>query len=467
MSKSFEFLSLLALILAAAGAVVVVGLLLRLRAERRALNRISAQIGDRLASLTAREQSVREQDRVRQRLLGAMSHDIRQPIQAMQLYLQRIDRAISVGWVPDSERAMLSQARSGLHHGLTYMTGLLDGVLDVSQLMQGSLAIRADAISLTRLLGRLVAEQATLFEERGGLLTLREGLNSPTWVKSDERLLERLLRNLLANALRYAPGCPVRIRVRCVGGVVKVVIADAGPGMEPARLAQLRRELQRTPTGEMDASLQGVGLGLVIARQIALRIGARLAVTSLRGRGTAFMLVLPAATDPGLLRALAAESEAQVDLEGEPGQSAWSGVAPALIVIVGSIPEARHALTVALVRENLEVLAYATAQQACTVLAEMGVRPSLLILDHQEGEADPLGLAEQFETDFNDWIPTLILTDEALRAPVRLSRDRWVRVLSRPFAPAALHRLVASAAQTQSLSRENRLGAADDTKRSE
>ncbi|NBV88412.1 MAG: hypothetical protein EBR88_02705, partial [Betaproteobacteria bacterium] len=119
MSKSFEFLSLLALILAAAGAVGVVGLLLRLRAERRALNRISAQIGDRLASLTAREQSVREQDRVRQRLLGAMSHDIRQPIQAMQLYLQRIDRAISVGWVPDSERVMLSQARSGLHHGLT------------------------------------------------------------------------------------------------------------------------------------------------------------------------------------------------------------------------------------------------------------------------------------------------------------------------------------------------------------
>ncbi len=418
----------------------------RVRQEKRALEQSARQIGERLALLSERDQAQRERDIIRQRLVGAMSHDLRQPIQAMNLYLRRLDQALQAGWLPDSERGAALQARVGLRHGLSYMTGLLDGVMDVSQLVHGSLAIRAEPVCLTRFLQQLHAEQSPLFSERGGVLELQVPDQSRVWVRSDARLLERLIRNLLANALRYAPGCRVRMRAIRSGAEVRLSICDTGPGIGVHELARIRNELQRRPTGEMTPSLQGIGLGLVIARQISIRIGARLAVSSHAALGTGFMVVLPAEEDPGLLAALHPtlhmESRAP-DLMS--GMSAPSRVQ--LCVVVSAVPESRHALGVALMTDGMETLSYSSAEQALSALADLGLRPQILLIDEAADGPLAIEIAERFEEEFNDWIPTIIVSDQPRGPAGDRTRERWIRVLRRPFDPGELTALVASGTQ--------------------
>jgi signal transduction histidine kinase len=426
-------------------ALVLVLVLIRLRSERRNLERSAAQIGERLARLSDREQSERERDLIRQRLVGAMSHDLRQPIQAMNLYLRRLEQSLSSGWLPDGEREAAHQARLGLRQGLSYMTGLLDGVMDVSQLVQGSLAIRAEPVSLVSLLQGLYAEQSPLFADSGGALELRISDPDLAWVRSDRRLLERLVRNLLANALRYAPACRVRLRVLRSGSFLRLSISDTGPGMGNPQLARIRAELQRRPTGETVPSLQGIGLGLVISRQIAMRIGARLVVSSHRKLGTGFLVVLPASVNPGLLAALDPSDPQSLDDVATDARAALSGAKrPRLVVIVSPIPESRHALSVALMVDGLETLAYTSGSEALAALADLGLRPDFLLIENTSDGSSWWEIAERFEEEFNDWIPAIILTDQALQGGPQAGTPRWTRMLRQPFESAELLALLAS-----------------------
>ncbi|MFM1858655.1 MAG: hypothetical protein RL133_155 [Pseudomonadota bacterium] len=454
MGKSFDQPSslnpdtLLWIAIALALTVLIFGaLLIRLRLERRHLERSAAQIGERLAQLSEREQSERERDVIRQRLVGAMSHDLRQPIQAMNLYLRRLEQSLASGWLPDPDREASRQAGLGLRHGLSYMTGLLDGVMDVSQLVQGSLAIRAEPVSLVSLLQGLHAEQSPLFNDAGGALELMISDPESAWVMSDRRLLERLIRNLLANALRYAPACRVRLRVLRSGPFLRLSISDTGPGITDQQLARIRAELQRRPTGESLPSLQGIGLGLVIARQIAMRIGARLVVSSHRKLGTGFLVVLPASVNPGLLAALDPSDLQNLDEVASDARHALSGAKrPRLVVIVSAMPESRHALSVALMVDGIETRAYASATQALGSLAESGLRPDILLVDDAADGSTCWEVAEQFEEEFNDWIPSIVLTDRSLPIGHHSAGRRWTRILRRPFDSAELLALLASSA---------------------
>ncbi|MEY2776448.1 MAG: hypothetical protein RLY30_546 [Pseudomonadota bacterium] len=443
MGKSFDYFMLIAVSALAFGAVVTLVLLSRLLQERRTLARLHREIGQRLAEIQAHEQTTRERDRVRQRLIGALSHDLRQPIQAMNLYLRRLEQGLVSSWSPDSEREAITQARRGLQYGLGYMSSLLDGVLDVSQLMQGSLAVRADAVSVQGLLGRLNAEQGPLFREQGGRLELFFAQSEEQWILTDERLLERLIRNLLSNALRHAPGARVRMKAFQRFDQVFISVSDTGPGIPKASRDRVRSELESAPTGEMNASLQGVGLGLVIVRQIAIRIGARIALSSHLRLGTSFMVCLPVASRPSMDSLLLKEMELEPPVPTRRS----------LVTVISESAHGQHALRVALMSDFREVHAYRDASAALSDLAAQGVCPQLLVVDVVRGAPNPIRVAEQFESEFNDWIPTIILSDEDIQVRLELEEARWIRALKRPYGPEQLDLLASRATESHALRR--------------
>jgi len=454
MGKPFDLLPLFGLACLAIGLVALLILVLRLIHERRVVASLHEQMGRRLAEIHSHEQSTRERDRVRQRLIGAMSHDMRQPIQAMSLYLRRLEVGLASSWVPEAEREAVLHSQRGLRYGLGYMSSLLDGVLDITQLMQGSLAVRAEPVSIRGLFGRLYAEQGSLFQEQGGRLELIVPEGDDAWVRSDERLLERVLRNLLANALRYAPGSRVRMKAFREHDRVCLMVSDVGPGMPRARRQQVRQELQRDPKGELSGSLHGVGLGLVIVRQIAIRIGAQISMSSHSGLGTSFLVRLPGSSPPDLLSIIArSEREGLSPASPDPGPKRVGGGARSLVVVLSETPQDQQALRVALMSEFREVLAYRDAAEALSKLGSLGLIPQLLVIDEVKGEPNPMDTAEHFESEFNDWIPTIILTDgHAQLAPASAGRG-WVRVLTRPFGPDQLNALATRATEAQSLRR--------------
>ncbi len=238
------------------------------------------------------ERALREQaDQARQRavdanlaksrFLAAASHDLRQPMHALGLFAaalrEQVNDESAAGIVKKIEMSVAS----------TEM--MFNGILDVSRLDAGILAPELRAFDLHPLLERLGSEYAPLAHAKQ--LTLRLRSRSAT-VYSDPALVERVLRNLLSNALRYTHRGGVLLAARRRRGEISIQVFDTGIGIpEDMRSAIFREFFQLPDSRKTDAS--GLGLGLSIVQRIGSMLETEVRVRSRMGRGSMFEICLP------------------------------------------------------------------------------------------------------------------------------------------------------------------------------
>ena len=251
--------------------------------------------------------SLRARDAERSRFVSTVAHELRTPLTGLRGYLE----LILGGQVddPDVERDFLSRSRGIVDS----MSELVGDLLELSQLESGSLELEVEPFSVAEAAGRVAAALLPIAIERD--VALRTDL--PARLRSatgDRRRVEQILTNLVGNALKFTPaGGTVEILGRFDGGVAVIVVRDDGKGIEPDDRDRIFERFERLAGHE---SVSGTGLGLPIARDLACRMGGDLAVASVPGSGSAFVLVLPGpapvADDTlagALVRALAAEEQ--------------------------------------------------------------------------------------------------------------------------------------------------------------
>jgi two-component system sensor histidine kinase KdpD len=234
--------------------------------------------------------ALRRSDDVKTALLRAVSHDLRSPLTAIVAG----GHALGASSLTNDERADLSAAVVG--EG-TRLSTLVDKLLDLSKLQAGSAAPRRDWISVEDV-----------------LLAAREGLGDPAAdirlsidrdvpaVRADGAQLERAFANVLENARRYSDGLPVSIHARRMGPQVVVRIVDHGPGIAAAERERIFEPFYRS-RGPGLRPWTGSGLGLAIARGFVEANGGTIAVESLPGQGTSFVIALPVETSTEGVRA--------------------------------------------------------------------------------------------------------------------------------------------------------------------
>ena len=224
-----------------------------------------------------------ELERLREEYVGLISHDLRTPLQNISLRCQLLLRSLRAKGLEAEERAAEALLRNTRR-----MSGMVEELLEGSRLESRPNQLSRALLDLSRFVEEILDRDVPPdVRER-----LRLEVATPLpWICADSARLERVLVNLLTNALKYsAPDKPVVVRLEQEGSQVRVSVRDQGPGLQPEELARLFTKYYRAADGQR---VEGVGLGLYISRLIIEAHGGHIHAESTPGQGSAFIITLP------------------------------------------------------------------------------------------------------------------------------------------------------------------------------
>lgn len=376
-----------------------------------------------MAAALARQAAVAERASAEKtRFFAAASHDLRQPLHAVGLFGAVLERELRAH--PQHETATrLLQAVQALDNSL-------DTMLDVSRLDAGVVERTMAMLPLNPLLQHLGQMFMGKADERGLQLRVRA---TPLWVHSDRALLQRLLSNLIDNAIKHTERGGVLVIARPRGAHVWIDVVDTGCGIAPEHQEQVFAEFYQVGNPGRDRA-RGLGMGLSIVRRLSQLLGHKVLLRSWPGRGTRLRVVVPSAEAP--VRASAPCTRAPA----APCAPQASRSARLLLVEdETAIAQGMQAL-LALQGWRLEHAATPEEAHACLHRAVAQGRPfDGLICDLRlAGGADGLALALALRAASPQGLPTLLVTGETAPGPLQRVREAGLPVLFKPVVAPAL-----------------------------
>lgn len=355
------------------------------------------------------------------KFLAAASHDLRQPLHAMTLFTAAMEEHT----LPSESRAMVGN----IQRCATALESLLQTLLDTSKIDAGVIEPRPEHFHLAMLANRMVAEFKPQAQAAG--LTLATGCTDAT-VYSDPALVERILRNLLSNAIRYTPAGSIVIRCRAEGDNVVVEVSDTGIGIPADQQERVFEEFVQLGNPERDRTKGlGLGLGLAIVRRLAALLRVPLTLDSVPGRGSTFRVVLPAG-DP-----------AAIDVRPVDMGVAVLSLDGVTVAVVDDEADVREGMSTLLEGWGCRVLAGEDADTVIAALDAVGVVPDVALVDYRL-RADTTGVEAigRLNEHFGIPIPAAIVTGDT--APERLieAQASGYVLLHKPLRPAKLRVLL-------------------------
>lgn len=378
--------------------------------------RLRQENSDLVQDLREQRDRARAADQAKSRFLAAASHDLRQPIHALGLFVGALAALAERGPV-DARQARDIATR--LRAMLGNLGDLLNGLLDISRLDAGVVPVAREPISLRKLFGDLQGEFAGTASERNLRWRVRE---SRLWVDSDPLLLRRVLDNLLSNAFRYTRSGSVLLGCRRRGRELEIQVIDTGVGIHSSQQEVIFDEFVQLHNAERDRK-QGLGLGLAIVRHTARLLGHRLILRSLPGRGSVFSLRLPLA-----------EAPLQVAPPAEPGERG-----PGLgIMVVEDQYDVLHALCNLLEVWGHRVYPGTSALLACQRHIEASHRGhapvDLILTDYRLGEGQTGADAiRRIRGYLSRRVPALIVTGDTSPERIREAAASGSQLLHKPL----------------------------------
>ena len=365
------------------------------------------------AALDARA-AAEEANRAKSQLLAAASHDLRQPLHALGLFVAALARRAR-----DGELApMIASVRGAL----AALEAQFAQLLDLSRLEAGALAPARERVPLAPLFERLAGEAAAEARSRGLALAF---VRTRLAVDSDPALLERVLRNLVSNALRYTARGGVVVGARRRGGEVAIEIVDSGVGIAREHRTRVFDEFFQVPgrTGQPPAG--GMGLGLAIVRRFAALLGHRLTLESEPGRGSRFGVVAARAPDAPPPRARRA-----------PAGRTLSG---ACIAVIDDDPVAVDGMRALFSTWDADVAGGAHAEAVLAALGAAERYPDLIVADLRlADDASGLDAIARLRDELGEPVPALVVSGDLGAAAAREVRDAGFLLLAKPVVPASL-----------------------------
>jgi len=394
------------------------------------------QMADRLAfvrddlehQVTLATQALREKkeeaevaNMAKSRFLAAASHDLRQPIHALGMFVTRLAQLSH-----DSQtRTLVDQ----LEASVRAMQNLLDGLLDISRLEARAVQVNKRPFALGPLLEQLKHDLERTADEKGLRLRIRP---SALWVHSDATLVYRVLLNLASNALRYTDrgGVLVAARPHGAGQQVRLEVWDSGIGIAPEHREAVFNEFYQVANAARDRT-KGLGLGLNIVRRTVSLLGHRLDMVSGLGQGTRFALLLPrVAPQPVLFLQAPAELVSADDLRG----------VAALVVEDDEL--VRAALMALLQGWGLQVYEASGMFEAVNLL-EAGCQPAVIISDYrlQDGY-DGLQVVHELRRLLKSSTPACLMSGDTDAELMQAAKHVGLTLLHKPVRPAKLRSLL-------------------------
>jgi len=247
---------------------------------------LADQLAARNEMLQRTSLELAEAQEEKSRFLAQASHDLRQPIHAIGLFVEYL-HGLRMG---REGREVLDN----IDRSLTSLTRLCRSLLDLSALDVGRVKPEFGPVSLGEVMGEVVRQASEAARARGVTIRFRP---SQRWVRSDPALLHTMVQNLVSNAIKYAPEAQLLIGVRKRGDTLSIIVGDTGPGIAAIDQQRIFKEfVQIGPPGRAEAD--GLGLGLSIVRRLAAMLGLRISLVSHPGKGSIFSIERLTETPP-------------------------------------------------------------------------------------------------------------------------------------------------------------------------
>ncbi|WP_180898606.1 hybrid sensor histidine kinase/response regulator [Martelella soudanensis] len=235
------------------------------------------------AALQAAKEAAESANRAKSRYVVGLSHELRTPLNAVSGYAQLLERDPTI---PKARQPAIQSIR----RSADYLSGLIDGLLDISRIEAGRLQVFSNEINLGEFLDQIVDIFETQARVKG--LAFRHGRdqNLPAYVRTDEKRLRQILVNLLSNAVKFTDAGTVTFNARYRSQVATFIVSDTGSGIDEKDIGHIYEPFERGGAKTLDKP--GLGLGLTITKLLVNTLGGDIEVESRPGAGTTFSVRL-------------------------------------------------------------------------------------------------------------------------------------------------------------------------------
>lgn len=240
------------------------------------------------AALQNAKETAEAANRAKSRYVVGLSHELRTPLNAVLGYAQILERDETI---PVPRQSAIKVIRRSADH----LSGLIDGLLDISKIEAGRLQVFSNEVNIQDFLDQLIDMFAPQAAAKGILFEHQRSRNLPLYVRTDERRLRQILVNLLSNAIKFTDEGTIRFGVDYRSQVATFTVTDTGRGISEKDLNRIYEPFQR---GEADnvRPMPGLGLGLTITKLLTNTLGGEISVTSERDKGSTFKIRLMLST---------------------------------------------------------------------------------------------------------------------------------------------------------------------------
>ena len=353
------------------------------------------------------------------RFIAAASHDILQPLNAARLYVTSLIERQRAG--EDGELVQNIDA------SLEAVEEIFAALLDISRLDSGAMRPEFSEFAVDDLLQRLAVEFAPLAREKGLELVV---MPCSLAIRSDRRLLGRLLQNLVSNAIKYTPSGRVLVGCRRRGSRLRIDVCDTGIGIPPSRRRAVFKEFHRLDQGARVA--RGVGLGLSIVERIARVLDCEVVLQSVLDRGSRFSVEVP--------RAAAAVIRPDAGRALRPDAGSLAGTVVLCIDNERAILDGMQRL---LGGWGCRVLTAADLPEALAALEASEVEPDGLLVDYHLDGGDGIDTITELRRRAGRHIPAIVITADRSAHIRDQAQTEGAHVLNKPVKPASLRALIA------------------------
>jgi signal transduction histidine kinase/CheY-like chemotaxis protein len=379
----------------------------------RSFNRLKEDLWEQGVGLQNAKEDADRANKAKSVFLASASHDLRQPLNAMQMYIAALKTKVNdeevLKIIEDINSVSASTAR------------LLNALLDVSELEVGAIKPRYEEFPINNIFTSIFQSFSPLAKDKS--LEFRI-VPSSIFVKSDPDLLERILGNFMSNAVRYTQSGSVMIGCRRRGNMVSIEVWDTGCGISENQMSSIFEDFYQIENKERDRS-KGLGLGLALAKRLSISLNHKIESKSWLGSGSSFSVLVE----------ISKVSKSEDKLETLTNVMSLSGVK---VLLVEDDIDVLKSTKQLLESWGCLVSAGRDQDEIIDIIRSDGyLLPDIIIADNRlPGDASGIDVVKLVQKELDSLIPSVIVTGDVERSHVQSITDQGFPVLLKPIQPA-------------------------------
>jgi signal transduction histidine kinase/CheY-like chemotaxis protein len=381
---------------------------------------LERRIAKATAELVRKKEEAEHANIAKSRFLAAASHDLRQPMHALRLFVGALAERIRF----DEVKTIVQNAEASVDA----MEGLLNALLDISRLDAGVLHPEIKVFPVNTLLTSLLTEFGQQTRDKGLRFTV---VRCSAFARSDPVMLRRILLNLVSNAVRYTEHGGIVVGCRRRGDILRLEVWDSGAGIPAEKHREIFQEFYQLSNPERDRN-KGLGLGLAIVDRLAKLLGTRTSVRSQPGRGSVFAVEVPLVLHPP------SEPDPIV-----PSYHSTVGKLDVFVVVVDDELTILEGMKALLNSWGCRTLTASCREEVLAKLAGQRDVPDMIISDYRlPGEDNGIKVIRAIQGQYSSSIPAVLVSGDTSPDRLKEAQSSGYELLHKPVAPLKLRLLI-------------------------